>query len=83
MLRTVTLVTNATKSKFTYHGSRIAIDGEGSWSIDNDFAWNVIIFGLDNSWLSHADNQNINFLVLCEGPTYGINDSTCTAENHT
>ena len=39
----------------------------------NDFARNVIIFGIDNSSSSHADNQKNNFLVLGEWPTYGIN----------
>ena len=32
----------------------------------NDFARNVIIFGIDNSSSSHADNQKNNFLVLGE-----------------
>ena len=32
-------------------------------------------FGVDNSSSSHSDNRNNNFLVLGEGPIYGINGS--------
>ena len=34
-----------------------------------------MIFGVDNSSSSRADNRKNNFLVLGEGPTYGINGS--------
>ena len=63
------------KCKFTYNDQEIEFDGEGSWSFDNDFARNVVIFGVNNSSSYHTDNQNNNFLVLAEGPTQGINDS--------
>ena len=42
-------------------------------SFDNGFARNVVIFGVDNIWSSHTDNQKNNFLVLVEGST-DIND---------
>ena len=41
-------------------------------SFDNDTARNVIIFGVDNSLLSHSDNHKNILLVLSEGPTFGI-----------
>ena len=45
-----------------------------SWNFDNDIARNVIIiFSVDSSSLSHADNYKNNFLVLGEGPSFGIN----------
>ena len=44
----------------------------------NDFARNVIIFGVDNTSSSHTDNRKNNFLVLGEA-THGINDSTGAA----
>ena len=47
----------------------------GSWSFDNDFARYVTIFGVDNSLSNHSDNQKSNFLILGEGPTFGINES--------
>ena len=76
---TVKLERNAIKSKFTYNGRGIAFDGEGSWSFGNDFARNVVVFGVDNSSSSHTDNRKHNFLVLGEGPTQGIDDSTGSA----
>ena len=39
----------------------------------NDFARNVIIFGVDNSSASPTDNCKNNFLVLGEGPNDDIN----------
>ena len=50
------------------------------WSFDKDFARNVVIFDVDDSSSSHTDNRKNNFLVIGEGPTQGINDSTGTAE---
>ena len=62
-------------------GYRITFDSAGSWSFDNDTARNVIIFGVDNSSSSHADNRKHKFLVLGEGPTFGINGSFGSLEN--
>ena len=35
----------------------IAFDGKGWGSLDNDYDWNVVIFGVDHSSSSHTDNQ--------------------------
>ena len=51
---TIKLVRNRIKSEFIYNGQGIALDGDGSWSFGNDFARNVVIFGVDNSSSSHA-----------------------------
>ena len=56
-----------------YSGYGIASDGLGSWSFGDDFARNVMIFGVDSSLPSHSNNCKNNFLVLCEGPTDHIN----------
>ena len=58
---TVKLVRNVIKSKFTYNGWGVVFDGEDLWSCDNDFAINVLVFGLDNSLSSHTDNWKIVF----------------------
>ena len=63
------------KEKYVYSGCGIAFYRAGSWSFDNDFAHNVINFGVDNSSSSHSDNRKNNFLILGEVPTYGINGS--------
>ena len=44
-------------------------------SCDNEFARNVIIFGVNNSSSSHSVNRKNSFLILGEGLTYGINGS--------
>ena len=56
-----------------YHGNGITFDSAGIWSFPNDAAGNVIIFCVDNSSPSHADNRKNNFLVVAEGPTFVIN----------
>ena len=59
------VVRNSDKEKYVYSGYEITFDSAGSWSFDNDFARNIIIF----------DNRRKNFLKLGEGPTYIINGS--------
>ena len=75
MLGATNIVKNSDKEKYVYRDYRIAFDGKGEWSFGNDYARNVIIFGSDNSSLSHADNLKNNFLVLGEGDTFRINGS--------
>ena len=58
-----------------YSGYGITFDSAGSWSFDNDFARNVVIVGVDNKSSPHANNRKKNFLMLDEGPVYGINGS--------
>ena len=77
---TVKLVRNAIESKFTYNGRQIAFDGQVSWSFNYGIARNVIIFCVDNTSSSHTNNRKNNFLVLAEGQTDDINDSTGAAE---
>ena len=71
----ISMLKNSDKEKYVYSKYRITFDSGGFLSFDNDTARNVIIFGVDNSSSSHADNRKNNFLVLREGPTYGINGS--------
>ena len=68
-------VRNSDKEKYVYSGYGITFDSAGSWSFNNDAARNVIIFGVVNSSSCHADNRKSNFLILGEGPTFGINGS--------
>ena len=58
-----------------YSGYVVTFDSGGSWSFDNNFARNVIIFGVDNSSSSHSDNRKNNFLILGESPTYGFKEA--------
>ena len=43
-------------------GYGVAFDGKGSWSFNDDFARNVIIFGVDNGSSSHTDNLKNDFI---------------------
>ena len=45
-----------------------------------DFARNFVIFGVDNSSLSHTNNWKNVFLVLGEGPTDDVNGSIGEAQ---
>ena len=58
--------------KWVYIGYGIPFDGKGTWSFVNNYARDAIMFGVDNSSSSHADNCKNNFLVLCKGDTFGI-----------
>ena len=49
-----------------YSGYGITFDSVGSWSFDNEIARNAIMFGADNSLLSHDDNRKNNFLVKAQ-----------------
>ena len=40
---------------------------------------NVIIFGVDVSSPLHVDNEAKDILILGEGPTQGLDDTTLTA----
>ena len=57
-------------------------EGAVSWSFSNEFARNVVFFGVDNSSSSHTDNHKNNFLVLGVGPTDDINDTFGTAKKN-
>ena len=57
------IVKNGNKEKYVYSGYGMAFGGEGEWSFGNDYARNVIIFGVGNSSSSHADNLKNNLLI--------------------
>ena len=62
---------NRDKGNYVYSEYGITFDSAGSWSFDNVFARNVIIFGADNNSSSHSDNRTNNFLD--EDQNYGNN----------
>ena len=47
---------------------------------DGSFGKNVIIFGADMSSSVHIDNKNKDILIIGEGPTQGLDDTTLTTE---
>ena len=80
LFRATNLVKNSDKEKYMYNGYGIAFYGKGGWSFGNDSAKNVIIFEVDNTSSSHTDNLKNDFLILGEGPTFGINGSFGASE---
>ena len=64
------ILKNSDKKKYVYSGNGITFDSASSWSFDNEFARNFIIFGVDNSSSSHSDNRRNNFLILGGRPTF-------------
>ena len=49
MFAAVELTRNAAKRKFVENVYEIAFNISGSWSLDNEFARNVVIVGVGNS----------------------------------
>ena len=74
-LEITNIVKTRDQEKYVYSKHWIIFDSAGSWSFDNDFARDVIIFCVDNSSSSRSDNRKNNLLILSEFPTYGINGS--------
>ena len=68
------------KTMYVHSGYGTAFDGTGSWSFDNGFAKNVVIFGAGSSLSSHTDNCKNKFSMLGEGHTDDVNVSVATAE---
>ena len=56
------LVRNSNKIKHVCNGYAIAFDGDTPWNLGNDFARNVVFFGIDNSSSSHTDYLKNDFL---------------------
>ena len=64
-----------------YSGYRIEFDSRYEFSFrDRSVAKNVIIFGTDFSSVVHFDNENKDILILGEGTTQGLDDTTLATE---
>ena len=72
---------NADTSKYKYKGYGICFDEGGSFSIRNiNNGRNVLIFGVDESYVIHSNNKANNIYVMGDGIVQGINDTTLYAE---
>ena len=69
------IVKTSEKENYVCSGYGIIFDNADSRSFDNDFARNVIIFGVYKSSSSHSDNRKNNFSILGEGTIYGTTRS--------
>ena len=72
---------NADTSKYAYKGYDICFDEGGSFSKGNiNNGQNVLIFGVGESSLVHANNKANNIYVIGDLFVQGINDTTLYAE---
>ena len=75
------IIKNADTSKYKYKGYDICFDEGGSFSKGNiSNGKNVLIFGVDESSLVHANNKDNNIYVMGDLFVQGINDTTLYAE---
>ena len=72
---------NADTSKYKYKGYGISFDEGGTFGIGNiNNGRNVLIFGVHESSLVHANNKANNIFIMGDGFVQGINDMTLYAE---
>ena len=78
----VKLTKIADPDKYFYSGHGTGFDARGSLpsSDDSGFNKNVIRFSADMRSFVHIDNKKKDILVLINGPTDGLDDTTLTAE---
>ena len=67
-------------SKYVYNGYKIIFQSAGSSF--NNFARNIIIFGVDNKSSFHSNSRKNNLLILGEGPASGINEGFGSSEKN-
>ena len=74
----VEITKNADTSKYNYKGYGICFDEGGTFCIGNiNNGRNVLIFGVHESSLVHANNRANNIYVIGDLFVQGINDTTC------
>ena len=76
----VSLTKNNDIDKYKYSRYGIGFHRKGKFSVGNRFGRNCIIFGVDVSSSVHVDNKRKDILILGEGPTQGLDDTTLTVE---
>ena len=77
----VKLVKNVEIYKCKYSGYGIGFDMKGTFSFPTgEFGKNLIIFEADMGSSLHVDSKKKKIVILGEGPTQGLDDTTLTAE---
>ena len=77
----VKLTKNADIDNYKYSGYGIGFNRRGTFSFPSGgFSCNVIMFGVDMSSFVHVDNREKYILILSEGPTKGLDDTTLPAQ---
>ena len=77
----VKLTKNADPDKYKYNGYGIGFGSRPKFLFtEGSMGINVIIFKADMSSSADNDNKNKDILILVEGPTKGLDDTTLTAK---
>ena len=77
----IQITKNVDTSKYEYKGYGICFDEGGTFSKGNiTNGRNVLIFGVHENSLTHANNKANNIFVMGDGFVQGINDTTLYAE---
>ena len=77
----VKLISNAGPDKYKYSGCGIGFDSRSEFSFTNGIMEKkCLYFGADMSSYVHIDNKNKDILILGDGPTERLDDTTLTAE---
>ena len=80
----IQITKNADTSKYKYEGYGICFDEGGTFGIGNiTNGRNVLIFGLHESSLTHANNKANNIFVMGDGFVPGIMIRLCMREKYT
>ena len=77
----VSLTKNPDQDKYKYSGYGVGFDCRSEFLLtDQSMGKNVIIFGADMTSSENIDNKNKDILILGEGPTQGLDDTTLKTE---
>ena len=60
LIGAISVVKNSNKENYVYNGYGITFENGALWSFDQETSRSVLILGVDNSSLSHPDNQKKN-----------------------
>ena len=68
--------------KYSYSRYSVGFDKRGKFLLSSGgiFGWNLIKFGIDQSYYVHADNSKKGILIFGKGPADRLDDNTLTAE---
>ena len=80
MFGSVKLTKNADPNNYKYSGFGIGFDFWSKFLFTDGSMEKISFFGAAMSSSVHIDNKNKDILILHEGPTQGLDDTTLTTE---
>ena len=74
--RSVKLTKNADPDEYKYSGYGKGFDSRSEFSFTDGSMWKKYNYWVGMRSSEHIDNKNKNILILWEGPTQGLDDTT-------